>query len=77
MTLAEINNKDPKFKIGDVVRKLKCKKKKKRKSVPNWSAENFVIRKVKNTVLWIYVISELNGEEIIGPFYKKELENKS
>ena len=25
----EINNKDPKFKIGDVVRVLKCKKRKK------------------------------------------------
>ena len=49
------------------------KKKKVKVCVPNWSAENFVIRKVKNTVLWIYVISELNGEEIIGLFYKKRI----
>ena len=26
-----------------------------------------------NTAPWIYVISFLNGEEIVGAFYKKEL----
>ena len=30
---------------------------------PNWSEEDFVIKKVKNTVLWAYVISDLSGEE--------------
>ena len=39
----------------------------------NWSEEIVVIRKVKNTVPWTYVISDLNGEEIIGTFYEKEL----
>ena len=33
-----------------------------------------MIKKVKNIVLWTYVISELNGEEIVGTFYKKELQ---
>ena len=33
----------------------------------------FVINKVKNPVLWIYVISDLNGEEIVGTIYEKEL----
>ena len=28
----------------------------------------FVIKKVKNTVLWTYVVSDLNGEEIVGMF---------
>ena len=42
--------------------------------VPNWSEEAFVIKKVKKTVPWTYVISDLNGEEIIGPFYEKELQ---
>ena len=32
--------------------------------VPNWSEEVFVIKKFKNTVLWTYDISNLNGEEI-------------
>ena len=35
---------------------------------------NFVIKKVKNTVPWTYVINDLNGEEIIGTFYEKELQ---
>ena len=28
----------------------------------------------KNTVPWTYIISDVNGEEIIGPFYEKELQ---
>ena len=34
----------------------------------------FVISKIKNTVLWKYVISDLNGEKITGSFYEKELQ---
>ena len=30
--------------------------------------------KVRNTVRWTYVINDLNGEEIIGTFYEKELQ---
>ena len=44
---------------------------------PNCSEEVFVIKKVKNTVPWTYVINDLNGEEIIGTFYEKELQNTS
>ena len=42
--------------------------------MPNWSEEVFVIKKVKNTVPWTYVINNLNGEEITGTFYGKELQ---
>ena len=31
-------------------------------------------KKVKNTVLWTYVISDLNGKEIVGTFYEKKLQ---
>ena len=31
---------------------------------PNWSEEVFRISKIKNTVPWTYIISDLNGEEI-------------
>ena len=41
---------------------------------PNWSEEVFVISKIKNAVPWTYVINDLNGEEIIGTFYEKELQ---
>ena len=34
----------------------------------------FVIKKIKSTVPWTYVISDLNEEEIIGSFYEKELQ---
>ena len=68
----EINNKDPKFKVGDCVRISKYKNIFAKGYMPNWSAEVFVIKKVKNTVPWAYVINDLNGEEIIGTFYEKE-----
>ena len=41
---------------------------------PNWSEEVFVIKKVKNTVPWTYVINDLNSEENIVTFYEKELQ---
>ena len=37
----------------------------------------FLIQTVKNTLPWTYVISDLNGEEIVGTFYEKELQKKS
>ena len=40
----------------------------------NWSDEIFVVRKIKNTVPWTYVISDLNSEQIIGTFHEKELQ---
>ena len=30
-----------------------------------------MIKKIKNTVSWRYIINDFNGEEIIGIFYKK------
>ena len=32
------------------------------------------VSKTKNTVPWIYVINDLNDEEITGSFYEKELQ---
>ena len=46
----EINNKDPKFKVGDCVRISKYKNIFAKGYMPNWSEEVFVIKKVKNTV---------------------------
>ena len=34
----------------------------------------FMIKKVKNTVPWTYVLKDLNGEEIAGTFFEKELQ---
>ena len=73
----EINNKGPRFKVGDHVRISKYKNIFAKGYMPNWSEEVFVIKKVKNTVPWNYVINDLNGEEIIGTFYEKELQKTS
>ena len=68
----EENKKDPKFQVGDHVRISKYKNVFAKGYAPNWSEENFVIKKVKNTVPRTYVINDLNNEEIIGSFYEKE-----
>ena len=67
----EINEKGPKFKIHDIVRISKYKNIFAKGYTPNWAEEVFVIKKVKNTVPWTYVINDFNGEEIFGRFYKK------
>ena len=70
----EINDKDPKFKIGDHVRIFKDKNIFAKGYTPNWSEEVFIISKIKNTVPWTYAINDLNGEQITGSFYEKELQ---
>ena len=37
----------------------------------------FVISKIKNIVLWTYVISDLNGEDIDRTFYEQEFQKTS
>ena len=72
----ENNEEDLKFKVGDHVRISKYKNIFAKGFVPNWCEEVFVIKKVKNTVLWTYVIIDLNGEEIVRTFREKELKKK-
>ena len=69
----EVNDNDPKFKVGDCVRISKYKNIFAKGYTPNWFEEVFVIKEIKNTVPWTYVINDLNNEEIIGTFYEKEL----
>ena len=70
----EVNDKDPKFKVGDHVRISKYKTIFAKGYTPNWSEEILMIKRIKNKVPWTYVINDLNGEEIIGIFYEKELQ---
>ena len=37
----------------------------------NWLEEGFVIKKMKNTVPWIYLIERLNEQEVTRTFYQK------
>ena len=70
----DFNKKDPKFKVGDHGRISKYKNFFAKGYTPNWSEEVFVISKIKNTVLLTYVVSDLNGENITGSFYEKDLQ---
>ena len=70
----QINNKDPKFKVGDHVRISKYKTIFAKGYTPIWFEEFFVIKKVKNTVSWTYVINDLNDQEIVGTFYETKLQ---
>ena len=70
LTLVQkVIKKDPEFKVGDCVRIAKYKNIFAKGDTPNWSEEVFVIKKLKT-----YVISDLNGEEIVGTFSEKELQ---
>ena len=59
--------------VGDHVRISKYKNIFAKGYSPNCTEKVFVVSKIKNTVLWTYVINDLNGEKIIGTFYEKEL----
>ena len=69
-----VNDKELKLKVGDQVRIPKYKNIFVKSYRPNCSEEVFVTKKVKNTVPWTYVINDLDGKEIIGKFYEKELQ---
>ena len=53
-----------KFKVGDHVRISIYKNIFAKGYTPNWSEELFVIKEVKNTIPWTYVINDLNGEKL-------------
>ena len=73
-SIKEVNDKDSKFQVGDRVRISKYKNIFTKWYTPSWSEEDFVIKKAKNTAPCTYVVNDLNGEEIIGTFYEKELQ---
>ena len=70
----EVNDNAPKLNVGDHVKISKYKIIFSKGYTPNWSEDVFVIKKIKNAVPWTYVIDDLNGEEITGTFYEKELQ---
>ena len=72
----EINDKDPKFKIEDIVRISEYKNIFAKGYVPNWSEEVFIIKKAKNTVSWTYAISNFKGENLLEWFTKKSFKKQ-
>ena len=69
----DFNVTKPKFKVSDHVRISKYKNIFAKGYTQNWS-KVFVVSKIKDTVTWTYVISDLNSESITGTFYEKELQ---
>ena len=69
----EVNDKDPKFKVGDHVRISKYKNIFAKGYTPNWSEEVFVISKIKNTVQWymLFMISML--KKLVELFITKKI----
>ena len=63
-SIKEVNDKDPKFKVGDHARISKYKNIFGKGYTPNWSEEVFVVKETKNTVPWTYVINDLDGKQI-------------
>ena len=62
----DFNKRDPKFKVGDHLRISKSKNIFAKGYPPNWSEQVFVVSRIKN--------SYLNGAEISGSLYEKELQ---
>lgn len=71
--VSHISKEKPKFKIGDKVRIYKYKKDFEKGYEPNWTKEIFIVSAINNTSPITYKIKDLNGEDIVGSFYKQEL----
>ena len=70
MTL--INDKDPIFKVGNIVRISKYKKFFWKGNVPNWSQEIFLIKKIKNNVHGHILLMTLKANKLMEGFTKQE-----
>jgi len=64
----------PEFAVGDRVRIVAGKATFQNKYKNNWTKEIFVVSKVLTTKPVTYRIKDLDGEDIIGSFYKQELQ---
>ena len=67
----KVNDKDTKLQVGDCARISKYKNIFGKGCTANCSENIFVIKEIKSTVPWTYVINDLNGEQIIRTFYEK------
>ena len=72
--LFRTNEHPPKFKVGDIVRLNRSKQVFEKGYEPSWTREIFKVSKVKHTVPWTYIITDLKGDPIEGSFYEPELQ---
>ena len=63
------------FKVNDLVRIVKERATFEKEAVQKWTTEIFKIRKVEQKNFPItYLLSDLNGEDVLGSFYREELQ---
>ena len=67
----EINDKDPKFKVGDHVRNSKYKNIFAKGYTPNWSEEVFLISKIKNIFHEQMLLMILMVKKLLEHFVKR------
>ena len=67
----EVNDKDPKCKVGNHARISKYKNIFAKGYTLNWSEEISVIKEIKNTVPWTYVINDLMVKKLLENSMKK------
>ena len=72
----EINDKDRKFKTGYTARISQYKNIFGKNYTPNWCEEAFVIKKKLKTLCHGHVVSDLNGEEFLDRFTKKNCKKR-
>jgi hypothetical protein len=75
VTLPE--NKKSKFNVGDTVKISEYKHKFAKGYRPNWTFEMFKVKKVVRRNPIVYIIEDLEGEEIKGLWYSEELQRVS
>ena len=76
-SIKEINDEDPKFKIGDIGRISTYKIFLQYATFQIGCEEVSLIKKVKKTVPWAYINGVVKGQEIAGKFHKRNCKNKS
>jgi Chromo (CHRromatin Organisation MOdifier) domain len=75
VTLPE--NKKPIFKVGETVKISEYKQHFAKGYRPNWSYEVFKVTKVVKRNPIVYIIEDLDGEEVKGTWYSEELQRVS
>ena len=67
----EVNDKDPKFKVGDHVRISKYKNSFAKEYTPNWSEKVFVVSKIKNAIHEHMLLMISMVKKLLEHFIKK------
>ena len=65
------------FKIGDVVRIVRKKGKFEKGFLPNFTEELFKVAEIRSTNPITYKLNDLEGETVIGSFYKQDLQKST